>query len=41
MVINKFPFMVHFTLDLDKKIVTIIAVLHTSLHPKIWKKRSK
>ena len=41
MVINKFPFMVHFILDLENKTIRIIAVLHTSLHPKIWEKRSK
>jgi len=36
--LKKFPFMVHFTVDKEKKQVVIQAVLHTSLHPKIWKR---
>ena len=38
--LKKFPFMIHFTLDEEAKSVNIRAVLHTSLNPKSWKKRS-
>ena len=41
MVIKKFPFMVHFTLDTQKGILTVYAVLHTSRNPRIWEKRLK
>jgi hypothetical protein len=37
--VNKFPYMIHFTLDEKQQIVTVRAVLHTSLNPKKWKKR--
>lgn len=36
--IKKFPFMIHFTIDNTKKIVTIRAVFHTSINPKNWKR---
>lgn len=35
---NKFPFMIHFLLDEEKKRIRIIAVTHTSLNPDdFWK----
>lgn len=34
--LKKFPFMVHFTVDDAKKIVTVRAVFHTSLNPDKW-----
>ena len=37
--IKKFPFLVHFTVE--ENIVNVIAVIHTSLNPKIWEKRIK
>ncbi len=39
--IEKFPFMVHYTIDEKKKIIPVLAVLHTSRNPKIWDIRSK
>jgi plasmid stabilization system protein ParE len=38
-VLDVFPFMIHFTIEEDKKRVVISAVFHTSLNPKNWKKR--
>jgi plasmid stabilization system protein ParE len=38
-VLDVFPFMIHFTIEEDKKRVVISAVFHTSLNPKKWKKR--
>ncbi len=40
MLIKKFPFMVHYTIDNINYIVQIIAVLHTSRNPKIWEERN-
>ena len=34
--INKFPYMVHFTVDEDHQVVTIWSVFHTALDPKKW-----
>ncbi len=39
LLIKKFPFMVHYTLDRSETEVIVFAVFHTSLHPKIWDKR--
>lgn len=36
MLIKKFPFLVHFTIDEGKKTVEIYALFHTSRNPKIW-----
>lgn len=38
MLIKKFPFLVHFTLNESQKTVDIFAVYHTSRNPHIWKK---
>jgi hypothetical protein len=40
MLIQKFPFMVHYTIDNINFTVNIIAVLHTSRNPKIWEERN-
>lgn len=37
--LNKFPYMVHFTVDEKRKVVTVRAVFHTSLNPNKWKER--
>lgn len=37
--VKKFPYMIHFSVDEKLQIVTVRAVLHTSLNPKKWKKR--
>ncbi len=37
--LQKFPFMVHFTVDEDQQAVTVRAVFHTSLNPAQWEKR--
>jgi hypothetical protein len=39
MLIRKFPFLVHFTVDDATGIVEVLAVLHTSRNPEIWKHR--
>jgi plasmid stabilization system protein ParE len=38
-VLNVFPFMVHFTIDEKNKTVIVSAVLHTSRDPELWKNR--
>ncbi|MCD4710429.1 MAG: type II toxin-antitoxin system RelE/ParE family toxin [Bacteroidales bacterium] len=38
-VLNIFPFMIHYTIDPDKKTVIVSAVLHTSRNPELWQKR--
>ena len=35
--IEKFPFLIHYTIDENTKTVTIFAVFHTSRNPEIWK----
>jgi 1-deoxy-D-xylulose 5-phosphate reductoisomerase len=37
--LNKFPFMVHFTVDKNENSVIVRAVFHTSVDPVKWKKR--
>ncbi len=37
MLIKKFPFLVHYSLDDTNLIVSIYGVLHTSRDPQIWK----
>ena len=39
-VLNLFPYMLHFTIDEENKTIIILAVLHTSRNPALWKKRS-
>ena len=41
MLIKKFPFMVHFTTDEDRKLIEVFAIFHTSRNPKIWEARKK
>ena len=41
MLIKKFPFMIHFTVDHKQKLVEIFAIIHTSRNPKIWDVRRK
>jgi plasmid stabilization system protein ParE len=41
MIIKKFPFMVHYKIDSDQKLIIIFAVFHTSRNPKIWEERKK
>jgi len=38
-VLYVFPFMVHYTVDETTQTVIVIAVLHTSRDPKLWKDR--
>lgn len=37
--LNKYPFMIHFTIDEAQKIVVVRAIFHTSLNPEKWKNR--
>lgn len=39
--IEKFPFLIHYVIDENIKIITVFAVFHTSRNPEIWRKRSK
>jgi hypothetical protein len=39
LLLKDFPFMVHFTVDEEKQVVTVRAVFHTALNPKKWKGR--
>jgi mRNA-degrading endonuclease RelE of RelBE toxin-antitoxin system len=39
--VKKFPFLIHFTIDENKKIIEIFAVIHTSRNPTIWEERAK
>jgi mRNA-degrading endonuclease RelE of RelBE toxin-antitoxin system len=39
--IEKFPFLIHYTIEEELKVITIFAVFHTSRSPEIWKKRTK
>lgn len=37
--LKKYPFMIHFTINEPKNLVTVRAVFHTSLNPNNWKIR--
>jgi hypothetical protein len=37
--LKKYPYMIHFTIDENKKELTILAVFNTYRNPKIWKTR--
>lgn len=37
-VLDVFPFMIHFGIDENKKLVVIFAVLHCSLNPEKWQR---
>ena len=39
--VKKFPFMILYIIDEDKKQIAITAFLHTSRNPKIWEERSE
>jgi plasmid stabilization system protein ParE len=34
-----FPFMIHYTIDYEIKLIIVASVLHTSRDPDIWKER--
>jgi plasmid stabilization system protein ParE len=38
-VLNIFPYMVHYTFEERNKTVVVSAVLHTSIDPELWKTR--
>lgn len=38
-VLRSFPFLIHYCIDDNNKLLIISAVLHTSRNPKIWNKR--
>jgi toxin ParE1/3/4 len=39
--LKKFPHMIHYTIDREKKIIQVMAVFHTSLNPEKWEKRKE
>ncbi|MBA4408032.1 MAG: type II toxin-antitoxin system RelE/ParE family toxin [Bacteroidota bacterium] len=38
-VLTTFPFLIHYCIDDNNKLVIISAIFHTSRNPKIWQKR--
>ncbi len=38
-VLNVFPYMLHYIIDEENKIILVLAVLHTSRNPQIWKNK--
>lgn len=34
--LQKYPYMVHFTLNEEEKTVSVLAVINTSQHPDVW-----
>ncbi len=39
MIINKFPFMVHYNINQKELLVEVFSVIHTSRNPTIWIKK--
>ena len=39
--VNKFPYMVHFYINIENKTVEVLAVISTSRNPKIWEERTE
>ena len=39
--IEKFPFLIHYKINEEKKTATIFAVFHTSRTPEIWSRNTK
>lgn len=37
--LKKFPYLIHFTINEENRVVIIRAIFHTSLNPKGWKNR--
>ena len=40
-IVPQFPFMIHYVIEQDEKVIEVIAVLSTHRDPKIWTERSK
>jgi len=40
-ILSVFPFMIHYSIDNQTKTIIIIAVLHTSRNPELWRKRKQ
>jgi mRNA-degrading endonuclease RelE of RelBE toxin-antitoxin system len=36
MLVKKFPYLIHFTIDETNRIIEVFAVIHTSRSPEIW-----
>ena len=41
MLISKFPYMVHYNIDISKEQVDVYAVISTSRNPVIWKEKTR
>jgi plasmid stabilization system protein ParE len=41
MLVKKFPFMIHYTINEESYLIEIFAIFHTSRNPKIWNSRTK
>lgn len=40
-IVESFPYMLHYSIDDDNKIIIISSILHTSRNPEIWTNRNK
>ncbi len=38
-ILNKFPYLIIYTIDSENKTISIIAVFHSSRNPEIWKSK--
>jgi len=36
-IVSEFPYMIHYNIDADKNLITVLSIIHTSLNPKNWK----
>jgi len=39
--VEKFPFLIHYIIDEDSRVVNVYAIIHTSRNPKIWERKTK
>jgi len=39
--VKKFPFLIHYIIDEDSRVVNVYAIIHTSRNPKIWERKTK
>ena len=37
--LDKFPYLIHYYIDIQRKKIVILGILHTSRNPEIWRKR--
>jgi len=37
--LEKFPFLIHYYIDIENKKVVVLGVIHTSRNPELWEDR--